>query len=156
MKVQKGFTLIELLVVIAIIGILSSVVLASLNTARGKGGDAALKQNLASIRVQAELYYDDNANSYGPATVVGQTCTAGMFSNPTIAAAIFQAEAASGKQMHCAIGTLNSRSTYAIGSELKTSTNVWCTDSTGWAGTSPTAPTSLAFGGGAAANAVCP
>lgn len=57
-KLKKGFTLIELLVVIAIIGILSSVVLASLNTARGKGADAAIKSNLNNMRPQAELFYD--------------------------------------------------------------------------------------------------
>jgi prepilin-type N-terminal cleavage/methylation domain-containing protein len=57
-KFNKGFTLIELLVVIAIIGILSSVVLASLNTARGKGADAAAKEDLNNMRAQAELTYD--------------------------------------------------------------------------------------------------
>lgn len=55
-----GFTLIELLVVIAIIGILASVILASLNSARTKGNDAAIKSNLANARIQAELFYDTN------------------------------------------------------------------------------------------------
>ena len=64
MNKNKGFTLIELLVVIAIIGILSSVVLASLNTARNKGADAAIKSNLANARAQAELFYDANGSSY--------------------------------------------------------------------------------------------
>jgi len=58
MQKNKGFTLIELLVVIAIIGILSSVVLASLNTARAKGADAAVKSGMANSRAQAELFYD--------------------------------------------------------------------------------------------------
>jgi len=62
---KRGFTLIELLVVIAIIGILASVVLASLNSARDKGEDAATKSNLNNIRAQAELFYDDNSNYDG-------------------------------------------------------------------------------------------
>lgn len=59
---KRGFTLIELLVVIAIIGILASVVLASLNSARDKGTDAANKSNLNNIRAQAEIVYDDNGD----------------------------------------------------------------------------------------------
>ena len=60
----KGFTLIELLVVIAIIGILSSVILASLNTARNKGADAAAQEDLNNIRAQAEIVYSNAPNSY--------------------------------------------------------------------------------------------
>lgn len=63
-KGNKGFTLIELLVVIAIIGILSSIVLASLNSARDKGKDASIKANLSSIRVEAELFFDENSSAY--------------------------------------------------------------------------------------------
>jgi len=59
-KQNPGFTLIELLVVIAIIGILSSVVLASLNTAREKGANAARMSDVKSLETAMELYYDDH------------------------------------------------------------------------------------------------
>ena len=55
---MRGFTLIELLVVIAIIGILSTVVIASLNSARTKGQEASIKSTLKNIIAQAELAYD--------------------------------------------------------------------------------------------------
>lgn len=77
---SKGFTLIELLVVIAIIGVLSAVVLASLNTARTKSQDAAIKSNLDSARVQAELFYS-NGSTYA------SVCTAGTNNIAAIMAA---------------------------------------------------------------------
>ncbi len=60
MKHNKGFTLIELLVVIAIIGILSTVVLASLNSARSKGRDAKRMQELQQMHTAIELYINEN------------------------------------------------------------------------------------------------
>ncbi len=60
---NKGFTLIELLVVVAIIGLLASVVLASLSTARGRGRDAKRLQDMNQVRTALELYNSTN-NAY--------------------------------------------------------------------------------------------
>jgi general secretion pathway protein G len=75
----RGFTLIELLVVIAIIGILSSVVLAALNTARNKAKDAAIKEEVGQMMTLMEENYSDYASyanlQYGWVTASGITCS---------------------------------------------------------------------------------
>ena len=58
----KGFTLIELLVVVAIIGLLASIIMASLNSARGKAKDAAIKQEVTELTKLMEMNYDDTGS----------------------------------------------------------------------------------------------
>ena len=109
----RGFTLIELLVVIAIIGILSSVVLASLNSARNKGNDAAIKGNLATVQVQSEIFYD-SGSTY-----------ASMCSNTTITQAISAAGTASGATAQC----YSDANEYVAAAKLKSdNTQWWCID----------------------------
>lgn len=140
-KLQKGFTLIELLVVIAIIGILSSVVLASLNTARNKGADAAVRSNLANARAQAELYYDSNTNSYDNGTQ--RVCDVDIVGGPkSILANIANAKLAIGLATATgrdAIGSLtvatcnDTAAGWAVEVPLRSTTvaSVYCVDSTG-------------------------
>lgn len=59
---KNGFTLIELLVVVAIIGILATIILSSLNTARAKARDANRQQDIATIQNALEIYYLDNGH----------------------------------------------------------------------------------------------
>ncbi|HEY4510231.1 MAG TPA: type II secretion system protein [Candidatus Paceibacterota bacterium] len=129
-KNTRGFTLIELLVVIAIIGVLSSIVIASLNTARNRGADTAVKANLSGIKAQAEIYYDTNGN-YG-LNISSCVAVNSMFKDANITNALGQAleNSASGATQACSTDT----------SGLKWATSVsalrgggsWCIDSTGW------------------------
>ncbi|MDP2651634.1 MAG: type II secretion system protein [bacterium] len=136
---RRGFTLIELLVVIAIIGILSAVVLASLNTARTKGKDAGVKANLSTVGTQAAIYLSDS-NSYGTFNngTVGNpgTCPAvevigsSVFNDGTIEKAIAAARAnTTGGVAAC----LSTGSAYAVAVSRPDTTNstYWCVDSTG-------------------------
>ena len=130
---KKGFTLIELLVVIAIIGILASVVLASLNSARAKGADAAVKSGLANARAQAELYYDNNGQSYngvctqpgGVTTMVSGAASASIGS-ATVTTATTTAWTSGTAVCH------DSPLAWAAAVALKTVPgSSWCVDSTG-------------------------
>jgi prepilin-type N-terminal cleavage/methylation domain-containing protein len=73
MTKRRGFTLIELLVVIAIIGILSSVVLSSLSSARTSARDSAIKQQMRSLANTAQLHYNATGSYNLQTSWVGNT-----------------------------------------------------------------------------------
>ncbi len=96
---RRGFTLIELLVVIAIIGILSSVVLASLNSARQKGRDARRIADIKQLQLALELYYDAEGsypNAISTSTVVSDGYIAALPLDPSTGAAYSYAGLGSG------------------------------------------------------------
>jgi len=66
--VDQGFTLIELLVVIAIIGLLSAIVMATLNSARDKAKNSSKNQLVVQYMNAAELYRDKHGGYPDPGT----------------------------------------------------------------------------------------
>jgi len=136
---QRGFTLIELLVVIAIIGILSAVVLASLNQARDQGNDAAVKSQMSQLRSEAEIYFSDN-NNYGPSSMAND-CTSGFFAEATsVVDGIGNNAGPDG--VSCAVD----ENEWVATADLNNG-NYWCVDYTGVSASSSSAVLSASDGG---------
>jgi type IV pilus assembly protein PilA len=144
-NLTKGFTLIELLVVIAIIGILASVILASLNSARAKGTDAAVKSDLENARPQAEIYYDGSSSSYASVCTTATSAAVGGINTMLVDAA---SKATPGNALVTTFATAGTATTvvchdsaagWAAAAPLKSvANNYWCVDSTGKAEQTPT------------------
>jgi prepilin-type N-terminal cleavage/methylation domain-containing protein len=128
---SSGFTIIELLVVIAIIGILASIVLATLVSGRNKGSDATIKGDIAGTRTQAEGVFNLAVpNSYaalcGDTTIASQLRSAAALDGATIDNTLTDVGGTSKITCHA------SAAAYAIQAPLvSNSNNSQCVDSQG-------------------------
>ncbi|MCC7436319.1 type II secretion system protein [Candidatus Nomurabacteria bacterium] len=150
----KGFTLIELLVVVGVIGILAAVVLASLNSARAKGKDAAIKQSMKEFQNLLALEFNDTgsyanlqpgawfpqtacSSSFGGnyATQARAICTKIVTDGSSWSGAIYKfyaGNSVSSAQTYSIMGALNNQNTFhCVGNSGNSSTDAGSFTGTG-------------------------
>lgn len=129
---KQGFTLIELLVVIAIIGILSSIVLSSLRSARIKASDSAVKAAMKQLSAQTEIFWSDNG-TYGGG-IANCDGSGGVFDNPKVEEieTYIETNNAIGATVSCRTSADGGK--YAYGVSLLHGGGSWCTDNSTWFG----------------------
>ncbi len=132
----KGFTLIELLVVIAIIGVLASVVLASVNAARTKASDAVVKGDMSSIRTQASIYHEDNGTTYNNTGLATTVCDAAgtLFVDSKIAGFMSQINLQTATTSTMSCYTTAAGESWAMSISALKGGGTWCIDSLGKSG----------------------
>ena len=76
---RRAFTLIELLVVISIIGLLSTIAIVSMNSARSKARDTKRMADIKQIITAMQLYFDTNGTypNTGSTGILPLSCTNG-------------------------------------------------------------------------------
>jgi prepilin-type N-terminal cleavage/methylation domain-containing protein len=137
---KKGFTLVELLVVIAVISLLSSIILASLNTARKKSRDARRIADIKQLQLAEELYSHTNNGVYTPAlTDLAPTYIPVLPADPLSAAYTYER---CGSTVYHIGAALEESTNVALNNDLNAKpaacTNVWGVDTAVCSGTAGT------------------